>query len=206
MNVRDEAGFTLIEIVVATFVMGILSVMGLSLLNGALSAKDQLEEVVERINEVELARAVMKSDFSQITERITRDEFGYPVVRAFYAGEDLDTALIASFVRGGNETPGLVSPSSSLQYVEYRFENDALIRRSRSRVDPTPDTPEYDRVLISDVKDVEALFFDGQTWLEIWDKPLNPSGLSSAPVSISFTLEATDLGEIEMLFLTPSGY
>ena len=44
---QGDSGFTLIEVLVATFIMSVLSVMGVSMLTNTLRTRDQVEVVVE---------------------------------------------------------------------------------------------------------------------------------------------------------------
>lgn len=203
---QDESGFTLVEVMVATFIMGILSVMGLVMLDDTLSSKRTLEGVLEEVQQIEQARAIMKSDLAQITARVARDEFGFSSDGAFVGGTDLDRVQLMSFVRNGNEMPGLESASSSLQFVEYRFENGNLVRRSRLRVDASSDTPIIDRVLLTDLASVHVEFSDKLLWTDRWENVQTLETLIPAPAVVSMTIHSQRYGPVRMLFSTPAGF
>jgi general secretion pathway protein J len=201
----NQEGFTLIEILVATFVMSVLSLVGVMILNDAVSNKQSVERVLKQVQNLELARAVIKSDLAQVSPRIPRDEFGYRANAPFMGGGDLDRIVRMSFVRNGNDMPGLKTSNSRLQYVQYRVEDSKLVRRSWARVDVVSDTPYFDRVLLNDVSDVQVLFFDGQIWLEDWDQSPDPDMNFPAPVIVSISFDHSRYGQMEMLFSTPAG-
>jgi general secretion pathway protein J len=201
-EVNRESGFTLVEVLVATFVMSLLAAMGLMLLNDSISTRNTVLSVLEETQNLELARAVIKSDLAQVTGRVARDEFGYPGDAPFVGGSDLDRLKLMSFVRNGYEAPGLVSSGSRLQYVEYRFENDKLIRRGRLRVDAVEETPVFDRVLVKNIENVSISFFDGVAWMDQWG---GTGSTSREPLAVSLSFEHSRYGNIEMIFTTPRG-
>ncbi|ACT59148.1 type II secretion system minor pseudopilin GspJ [Hirschia baltica] len=202
----DEAGFTLIEVMVATFIMGVLSVMGLVMLDDTLSSKETLEYVLEEVQDIEQARAIIKNDLAQIVSRTARDEFGFKAESVFVGGADLDNVSLMSFVRNGNEMPGLTAASSSLQHVEYRFENGVLSRRTRSRVDAATDTPILERELLTNLASAQIEFYDGLLWTDKWIGQMSASNAIPAPAAVGLILHSARYGPVRMLFYTPAGY
>lgn len=205
MMINDE-GFTLVEVMVATFIMGILSVMGLVMLDDTLSSKSLMDDVLTEVEQLEQARAIIKNDLAQISSRTSRDEFGFASTTVFEGGVDLNKVSLMSFVRNGNEMPGLVSLSSTLQHVEYKFEHGNLVRKTRTRVDATADTPTVSRNLLENLSSVEVEFFNGVDWEEGW---INQAALNteiSAPLAVAFILETERYGNVKILAPTPAGY
>ncbi|MFC7290357.1 type II secretion system minor pseudopilin GspJ [Hirschia litorea] len=204
---RSEAGFTLVEVMVATFIMGILSVMGLIMLDNTLSTKNTLENVLGEVQALEQTRSILKSDLAQVTTRLARDEFGFSSEAVFEGGVDLDNVELLTFVRNGNEMPGLSNAASTLQHVQYRFEQGNFIRRTRARVDAVSETPIHDRVLMSDLSSVKVAFFDGTGWGNSW-QGFNSSDLQgiAAPPAVSLTLDSKRYGPVQLLFATPAGH
>ena len=203
---KNAQGFTLVEVMVATFIMGVLSIMGLVMLDDTLATKDLLENVLSEVEQVEQARAIIKSDLAQISNRTTKDEFGFAAEGVFVGGSDLDEVQLMQFVRNGNEMPGMVMVSSLLQHVEYRFEQGNLVRRARARVDAIPDTPLTDRILLKDLNAIEIEFFDGQIWSDKWNGSLSAGDEIPAPLAVSLTLHTDRYGPMRLLFSTPAGY
>ncbi len=203
---RSDEGFTLVEVMVATFIMGVLSIIGLVMLDDTLSSKETLDGVLSEVEKVEQARAIIKSDLAQIANRKTKDEFGFATAGVFVGGADLDSVQLMQFVRNGNEMPGLVMVSSLLQHIEYRFEHGNLIRRVRARVDAISDTPLIDRVLMSNLKSVQVEFFDGEIWADSWTGGSSLGNEIPAPQAVSLTLHTNRYGPLQLLFSTPVGY
>lgn len=201
-----QSGFTLIEVLITTFIMAVLSIMGLMMMNSALASKAAAENAVDAVQELELARAVIRSDLAQVTSRRARDAFGGDPRRAFADG-GLDDRLVMSFVRNGREAPVEldVAGASALQYVEYRFEDGALIRRSRARIDATPGTPYRDRVLLNGVDDLTVEYFGGAGWMRAWSPTSAGAAGLDAPPAIALNLTLSRFGQIRSVFLTPAG-
>lgn len=202
----SQSGFTLVEVMVATFITAILLAMGTALISDTLQTRETLSEVVGDAEELELARVVLKQDLAQLVERKPRGEYGEPAYSAFLGGYAAPDGALLAFVRTGNEFPGLDQPRSRLQYVEYRVEDGDLVRASRDFVDSTPDTPERERVLISDVTNVEIAFLNGTAWDASWARPSSPTQRgSSAPDAVAVRFDHPRYGALELRMLTVAG-
>lgn len=201
---NKQAGFTLIEVMVATLITAMLATMGLTLLNNALRTQDQLKSTLETVQGLELARAVIKNDLAQISPRRARDEFGEPTPFAFEGGADLRGERLMTFVRNGRETIGRQQDVSSLQFVEYVFEDGALKRKSRLHTDAAPDANDRSRTLLEGLDDVQIRFLSDGGWTDIWAAPAR-EGYVTAPVAISIEIVHPRYGVLESLFLTNAG-
>lgn len=194
---RGQHGLTLVELLVAMLVFSFVASASVYALRLSINARDQLEAADGRIAEIEIARIVLKEDLAQIVDRPARDEFGDKARAAFRGGAEIrlrnpvpGETLLMGFVRGGWANPGGDAPRSSLQYVEYLEKNGALVRRIRPFLDAARGQPQYDRILISDARDIEVRFLAGEIrgeldWAASWPLP----GAGSAPpqaVSLRF--------------------
>ena len=207
MTNRSPAdGFTLIEVLVATFIMAVLSTIGVIMLTNTLRAQDHLEAVAEEIQSLELARAVIKDDMSQLSLRRTRNEFGERENRPFVGDGALGRGRLMGFVRNGHRTPGLEVRSSTLQRVEYFVENDALIRRSSAFVDVAEGTAIRDKVLLRDLKNVKATFSDDGKWADFWSPGETRQTAEALPSAVALSFETVRYGDIRLVFLTPRGF
>ncbi len=203
---RGEAGFTLVEVMVATFIMAILSAMGIALLSNTLEARRQIESVVSDVEELQLARAVIRQDLSQIANRRARDPFGTRAASAFEGGTDPSGGRLMSFVRNGHELPGITAERSRLQHVTYYFRDRALVRESRGFVDAAPDPTTHSRVLIGDITSMEVRFRAPTGWRDVFEVGAQTNaGPVPAPAAISFRFSHERFGEIETIFLTVAG-
>ncbi len=154
--IRRESGFTLVEMLVALFIFSIMSAGAMSAMFASIQTKDRLEEAVTQVSEIETARALMKSDISNLILRPNRDPYGNKELYAMTGG--VETLL--TFTRTGRENPGGLEKRGSIQRVAYVFEDDALIRRAFAVDNPAPLTPLRDRVLIQNIENASVEFED----------------------------------------------
>lgn len=200
-----EAGFTLVEVMVATLVMGVLAAMGTMLLRDAMAARDTVAAVLEETQELTLARSVLKTDLAQIMRREVAGPYGEPAEQVFSGGDVLAGDEIMAFVRNGRYTVGLDPEGSSLEYVAYALADGDLVRRSRSRIDAVPDTPMVERVLLEDVADLRARFLAETGWVESWDaRGVGAGDRLPAAVELSFTHPR--FGPVQAVIVTVEGY
>ena len=201
-----DSGFTLIEVLIAVFIMATLSTIGVSLVTNTLSAKRQVESRLEKVQQLVLARSVMKSDFGQMSDRRVRDLYGERELQAFRVGEFVERGVLVAFVRNGHVAPGIDESGPSLQHVTYIYEGNQLIRQSRYRLDPTPDTPVTERVLLSGVERLSIRYFNGRDWREDWEGFSATGAKLDQPYALAFELDTAAFGPVRMVFSTPEGY
>ncbi|MEM7767125.1 MAG: type II secretion system minor pseudopilin GspJ [Pseudomonadota bacterium] len=202
---RRDAGFTLVEVMIATFIMAILTAMGSMLLRDAIGARDGVETVVEEIQGLTLARSILKTDLAQIMRRDVRGEYGEPSEQVFSGGDLLSGNSIMAFVRNGRHTVGRTSEGSTLEYVAYTMDDGNLVRRSRAIIDAVPGTPWVERILLTDVPDLEARFLSETGWVETWDARGQGAG-NRLPGAVELTFTHPRFGDLRAVMLTVEGY
>jgi general secretion pathway protein J len=81
-------GFTLVEIMVALLILGIMSALGYETYRSARISAEHSEEVMKRSREVEFGMRMMVMDFAQMVPRPVRDPLGQSRIPALhgYAG------------------------------------------------------------------------------------------------------------------------
>jgi general secretion pathway protein J len=191
-------GFTLVEMLVALVAFALLSAATLAILDGALRSKAALAAAADRLQELQMARAVMKADLAQISDRPVRDAFGGPPRAGFQVSRASDRPLL-SFVRHGWDNPA-ERARGSVQYVEYALVDGALVRRARAHPDMTPETPVTSNVLLTDVSRIGIAFLAGGVWSPEWRTA--PGAAPSLPDAIAFDLELGGVGAVRQAFLT----
>lgn len=203
---RAQRGFTLVELLVALLIFSFVAAASVYALRLSVDARDQLSAADQRVAEIQIARILLKEDLAQLVDRRVRDEFGARVDAAFRGGVDMrlrnpapGETLLMGFVRGGWANPGSDAPRSSLQYVEYLEKDGALVRRIRPFLDDARGQPHFDRVLISDARNIEVKFLVGEArgeleWASSWPAPGSAGGPPEA-VSVSFT--TTRFGKLQ---------
>ncbi len=208
-----QAGFSLVEILVATFVFSLVSAIAVSLMAATMTAQDVNEAALERAEMIDRLRVIFREDIGQIADRSLRDDEGYTRRYIFagdndgiaLAGEEGEEGRILSFVRYGRVNPGLVRPRGSLVFVEYIVRDDSLIRRTRDYADLSETTLTSEQVLLSGMEEIELGFFIGGTWRFSHISTHSSGSDLNLPPAVRLRYELPGLGEVEHVVLTLSG-
>jgi general secretion pathway protein J len=129
-NRSAQQGFTLIELMIALLIFGMIASAGIGLLNFSVRA-----QAVTAIRLDDLARerrlsALLAADLAQAVPRVRRDDGG-TVKPAFEGGRGL---VLLSYVRSGwSNSTG--AARSGLQHVEWRLTQGRLERTAQPYVD-----------------------------------------------------------------------
>lgn len=177
LNTR-QAGFTLVETLVALFILALVSVAGTSLLLGATSAGKQIRERDSSARQIDLAGAFIRNDIAAMSARAIQPNDGFSQPGNLFGESAPSENPVLSFVRSGWINPGNAEPRSDLQAVEYRLENGNLLREATVRPDRVSDTPVSQRVLLRNVTRIDMRFQRGDEWSPDW------IGDSGQPLSI----------------------
>lgn len=151
---QGDAGFTLVEMLIALLIFSLISVGSMAALTGALRGKAQIKTRMDAAAARDTARALILADMDQLILYPARDPQGTPEQYQLVGGDD---NLIA-FTRAGRANPGALEPRGALQRVEYRFQDGAVIRRALASANPAPDVAVIERVLYDDVQSAEMKF------------------------------------------------
>jgi general secretion pathway protein J len=199
-STQKLAGFTLLELLVAVAVFAILSSMAYGGLRNVIDNSQQTELSMQRLQQVQLAMLKISRDFSQLSQRNIRDEYGNPN-NYIMAGEGGDVFI--EFSRGGRRNPAQLLRSHLLR-VAYKLEENTLSRLHWPHLDRTQEMQAYESVLLEDVENASIRFLDNNNeWHNEWP-PLSTTGQPGDAVpalsAIEFTLELQDWGELVRIF------
>ena len=193
-------GFTLLELLVAISIFGLLSVIAYSGLSSVLNTRQALDEHMERLAEIQRTNLFLTADLRQIVKRGIRDEYGdlqNPLI-SNELNSDITSRLI-ELTRSGHPNP-LGVTRSNLQRVAYRLEENTLYRLSWTELDRDPESLPYEVELCTDVTDLSFRFLDDQQeWHEQWP-PLEGAATTALPRGVELILELEDWGEIRRLY------
>ena len=199
MKARAYSGFTLIEVLVALAVFGVLSVMAYMALGQTLSNADLLGERMQRLESIQRTIRYLDSDLMQAAPRPVRDILGdgyEPAVRSSFASE------YALEVTHGGWTNPAGMPRGTLQRSAYRIEDGELIRYHWRVLDRTINNEPIETVLLDGVESIVFRYLtnDGEE-SEQWPPTTvqGPGGFRLRPRGVEVVLTLTDEGEIRRL-------
>jgi len=146
-------GFTLIEVLVALAVFGVMSMLAYAALGSTLSNADYLSNRMDRLQSIQRAVRYLSTDLFQAAPRPVRTELGDSYVPALQSTLSSDFMLELTHSGWGNPA-GL--PRSTQQRVAYRIEDDELVRYHWNVLDRTFANEPITTVLLDNV---ESLYF-----------------------------------------------
>ncbi len=198
---KQLKGFTLIEMLVAVFLLAVLGSAGFSMLFQMNTTREVVLAQADRLAELQRTFYWMAEDFSQVVDRPIRSAVDERIPSVLFS---LQGESLISMSRAGWTNPArTVSPvRSDLQRVSYSLDEDKLIRNYWYHLDSLEDSPTKRRQLLTQVEDLSLRFLDRTgEWHESWPPlELETPGLPAA-VEVRFTLE--DIGAVNRLFALP---
>ena len=198
------AGFTLLELLVALAIFGLLAAMSYGGLQAVLDQQSSTELAADRLGALQKMYLIMQRDIEQLVPRTVRDEYGdaqLPLV-----GED---AL--QLTRGGWRNPA-GRQRSTLQRVgyAYNYDDEQLVRYTWSVLDRAQDSEPLEQPLLEDVESMQLRYLDAnKEWRDQW--PDAAAGIDAdaadtlpvLPKAIEVTIEHIMFGTIVWLFQLP---
>ncbi|WP_419737069.1 type II secretion system minor pseudopilin GspJ [Pseudomonas sp. COR18] len=175
-----QAGFTLLELVIALAIFSLLSLGSWRLYEGLLRVQAQVADHEQALRSLQRAVAVLERDLMQVAA-----SGNSPALR-LHQGE-------LSLQRGNWRNP-LDQPRSERQAVSYRLEAQRLWRHSRSPELAIP----HKQVLLGDVRELRWRFHDPRAgWRSDW-----PAG-AKLPRAVEVTLSTGRFDGIRRVILLP---
>ncbi|MCK5383650.1 MAG: type II secretion system minor pseudopilin GspJ [Gammaproteobacteria bacterium] len=198
-------GFTLLELLVALAIFGLLAAMSYGGLQAVLVQQSYTEQAADRLGELQKMYLVMQRDIEQIVPRIVRDEFG-DAQQPLIGGDTL------RLTRGGWRNPA-GRQRSTLQRIGYAYEEQQLVRYTWSVLDRAQDSEPLKQPLIEDVERLQLRYLESNdVWKEQWpdaadlvDNEVAEGllGLPALPKAVEVTIEHKMYGTLVWLFQLP---
>lgn len=193
-----QAGFTLIEMLVALTIFAMLAAAGVLLLGNSVSAQAQVKARLDDMATVQRAAGAMAADLGQAVPRISRTEAG-TLAPAFWSHRQGEETPVLQFVRGGWDNLGNL-PRPSLQKVEYWVRQGRLERRTYPQVDGAAGDPPA--ALLDHVESVSLRFRDDDgEWRADW----TPTQPDIMPRAVELTITRTGEPPVTLRFLVAPG-
>lgn len=196
---NSQRAFTLIEMLVALAVFGILAALSYGALSQTLAAAEILGDRMDRLQALQKTMRILSQDFFQLAPRPVRDQLGDSYRPALQT--DTQSGFALQLTRGGWNNPmGL--PRGTLQRTAYRLEADELIRYHWIVLDRTLNTEPIAVVLLDGIESIIFRFMqDDGEWSLQWPA-LNtpgPVGLRQRPRAVEIILSLEGEGELTRL-------
>jgi general secretion pathway protein J len=112
---RGAHGFTLVELLVALLILGIMSALGYGAYRAARLSAERTEESLQRSREIEFGMRVLVMDFAQMVPRPVRDPLGQSRLPSLRGGPGNGTSAGASDTSVG-ATGSIGSGDSSMHF------------------------------------------------------------------------------------------
>ncbi|HHN9985572.1 TPA: type II secretion system minor pseudopilin GspJ [Escherichia coli] len=190
-----DAGFTLLEMLVAIAIFASLALMAQQVTNGVIRVNSAVTEHSQKLNTMQQAMSFLTHDLTQMMPRPVRGDQGQrePALLAG-AGVLASESEGIRFVRGGVVNPLMRLPRSNLLTVGYRIRDGYLERL----VWPLTDAAGSVKPIIQKLIPANVLrlqFHDGTRWQTNWSSP------QAIPVAVRMTLHSPQWGETERVWL-----
>jgi general secretion pathway protein J len=195
-----SAGFTLLELLVALSIFGLVATLSYSGLQAVMTQQSQTEIAADRLSELQKLYLIMQRDIEQVVLRPIRDEYG-DVQPPLVGGETFQ------LTRAGWRNPA-GRQRSNLQRVGYALEEQQLVRYSWVVLDRAQDSEPLVQRLTEAVEQMQIRYLGvDNEWKEQWpdtetlaDPAIAPSPL---PRVVEVTIEHEMYGPIVWLFQLP---
>lgn len=196
---RRQTAFTLIEVLVALAIFGVLSVIAYMTLGQTLASAEMLTDRMDRLQAVQRSVQFLSNDLLQAAPRPVRSELGDGMSPAVYSSLSGDFALEVTHGGWGNPA-GL--PRGTQQRAAYRVQDGQLLRYYWTVLDRTLSNEPVVTVLLDDVDSLTFRYLDaGGQWSDTWppQESAGSAGLRARPRAVEIVLTLADEGEIRRL-------
>ncbi len=189
-------GFTLIEVLVALAVFGVLSLLAYMTLGQTLNNSEMLTQRMDRLQSIQRSMSFLSTEFLQAAPRPIRADLGNAPIPALQSSIASEFAL--QLTHGGWPNSSGV-PRSTMQRTAYRIEDGELIRYYWNVLDRTVNSVPVATVILEDVDSLRFRFLQvNGDWTDQWP-PLSAQGAATGaglPRAVEIILTLTDEGEL----------
>ena len=198
MSSRHRA-FTLIEVLVALAIFGILSALAYGALSQTLLSAEMLNARMDRLQAIQRTVRHLSLDLLQLAPRPVRLELGDSMGPALLA--DLRSEFALELTHGGWSNP-VVLPRGTLQRAAYRLEDDELVRYYWTVLDRTLSNEPISVTILDGVESLTLRYLiESGDWIEQWPPPTAPGplGYRQRPRAVEILLTLQDEGEVRRI-------
>lgn len=168
-------GFTLIEMIVALLIFGMIAAAGVSLLTFSVRAQAAAAQRLDAVGNEQRMVSLLASDLAQALPRTTRDVTGANQP-AFTGTNGVGAMPVLRYVRGGWSNPE-GDRRAAIQRVEIIVQDGRLERRTYAMADGA--AAGMPVILADAVDSVRLRYRDKGVWSDAWQTP-DPASLPKA--------------------------
>ncbi len=194
---RQQRGFTLLEILVAMSIFAMIGVASYTVLTQVKRADQRSEHHAEALEQLQRAYILMERDFMQASVRQIRLNEGEPSKHLLWSGPNLfdsdDDGV--GLTRVGWHNPFEMLPRGTVQAVSYRLKGETLERVHSLYPDVASGTEPKVRPLLDGVKSLKFHYYDDSQWQDLWEKE------NALPKAVEVLIETQELGELRWVFM-----
>lgn len=193
----QQAGFTLLEILIALFIFTIISTLLVAALHSVIGALTGAEESAERLRKMQMVLLIMSRDVEQTANRPVLDPTGNEEV-AF-----LGTPRSFTFTHLGFANLTGATASGGMQRTQYFWDHNTLWRRTWTALDQPPQAKPHSRALLDNVVDARFQYLDSEgRFQDSW--PIDGQTNQPLPRAVRVVLITAKWGRLTQLFVIPA--
>jgi len=201
INIRfkhsQQQGFTLLEILVAVAIFGIIGVLATGGLSAIIDQSVIATDGMKRLNQMQRSMRLLTQDLYQLHPRVVRDELGRGEEDAVISN-DQDVFIIRFSREGWRNPAGL--PRANIQRVQYRIEENTLIREHWPVLDRPLGLEPVKAEILDGVTELTIEFLDyDNEWQELWPPFTGDNSNDVWPRAVRVRLTLEGMGEITRL-------
>lgn len=186
-------GFTLVEVMIALMIFGMIAAAGVAILSFSVRAQGVANIKLDQVSGLARLNAALTADLAEAQDRPTRDERG--TLRPAFVGDARSLTLVRS---GWSNFDG--APRASVQKATWRLAGGAIVREGYPMLDGAP--PLEAGTIVDHVRSAAFRYRVGGAWTDIWQ------GADGVPLpqAVELTVVRDDGIAFRQLFYVGEGY